>query len=83
MEDRGMEGRTSIENLSKIYRKSIENLWIWGISRRIWDGPGMDLGWIWGGYWMIIGCVSGSKIYRKSIENLSKIYRKSMDLGYI
>ena len=35
--------------MMKIYRKSIENLWIWGISRRIWDGPGMDLGWIWGG----------------------------------
>ena len=45
--------RKSIENLSKIYRKSIEHL-----SKSI-ENP--------------------SKIYRKSIENRSKIYRKSIE----
>ena len=49
--------RKSIENLSNIYRTSIENL------SKIYRKSIEHL----------------SKIYRKSIENLSKIYRKSIE----
>ena len=80
----------SIENLSKIYRKSIEHLCIWVVSewylRGIWGVSGVYLGCVWDVSevylgWYLRGIWRVSEVYPRFIwfENLSKIYRKSIE----
>ena len=60
--------RTSIENLSKIYRKSIGNL------SKIYRKSIENLSKIYR-----TSIENLSKVYRKSLEHVSKIYRRSID----